>query len=159
MKTANKTQVQDCMTHNVITVTRDASLIKAIQLMDLNGLSALPVVDQDSCVCGILSTSDLISMMYELQSDISVLPHVSNLVRQTLIDALAEDNESVNVTGAMTCDVETIDGHANLAEAARLLVKNQCHHLPVVDPDGKPIGIISTTDIVRTIASQFVGCS
>ena len=159
MNTVTKTQVQDFMTHNVITVGRDTSLIKAIQLMDLNGLSALPVLDQDSCVCGMLSTSDLISMFHELQSDISVLPHVSTVVRQSLIDALAEDNDSVRVTGVMTGDVETIYGHAGLSEAARLLIKNECHHLPVVDPNGKPIGIISTSDIVRAVASQLVGCS
>ena len=154
MKTAEKIQVCDCMTHNVVTVPKDASLIKAIQLMELYGLMALPVVDQDNCVCGILSMSDLVALIYELQCDISALPYVSKPVRETLIGVLAEDNEVVKVNHAMTCDVDTVCVHDNLADAARLLIKNDCHHLPVVDAEGKPVGIISNSDIVRKFASQ-----
>ena len=153
MKTADKTLVRDCMTHNVITIRNDASLIKAIKLMDFNNLSALPVVDQNNCVCGILSMSDLISLIYEHQADISALPFVSKPVRETLIEALAEDNDSVKVTSAMAHDIDTVSENAQLADAARLLLSNECHHLPVVDQASKPIGIISTSDIARQFAN------
>ena len=154
MKTADKTRICDSMTHNVVTVRKDASLIKAIKLMDNHGLTALPVVDQDNCVCGMLSMSDLISLIYEHQADMSALPFVSKPVRETLIKALAEDNDSVKVASAMVHDIDTVSENDHLADAARLLLKNSCHHLPVVDETRKPIGIISTSDIVRRFASQ-----
>ncbi len=154
MKTADKTRICDCMTHSVVTVRKDASLIKAIKLMDNRGLTALPVVDQENRVCGMLSMSDLISLIYEHQADMSALPFVSKPVRETLIKALAEDNDSVKVTSAMVHDIDTVSENDHLADAARLLLKNDCHHLPVVDKTGKPIGIISTSDIVRRFASQ-----
>lgn len=154
MKTANSSTVQECMTANVVTVSNDSNLISAMQLMDLRGLSAIPVLDHDNCVCGILSVSDVMSLTHELQSDISALPYVSNQVRKTLIDGLAEDNDSAKVTSAMNFDVKTISKTADLTEAAKRFIEYDCHQLPVVDLAGKAVGIISTSDIVRTIANQ-----
>lgn len=152
MSSATDIRVTDCMTRDVISVNRNATLTEAIRSMEHNCLSALPVVDGQGCVCGVLSTADLIALTYEFQCDVSVLPHVSPIVRKTLTDALAADNAAVKVSNAMTPDVESISGQANLREAARKLIDNACHHLPVVDESKMPIGIISTTDIVRALA-------
>lgn len=148
--------VSDWMTANVVSVSVDSSLADAIKLLEKKGLSALPVVDQDGCVCGILSTWDLVGLTYELQCDVTVLPHVSPIVRTTLARALADDRDSAKVSDVMSCDVELINSQINLREAASKLIANQCHHLPVVDDAKKPIGIVSTTDIVRA-AAEFQG--
>ena len=70
-------RVADFMTRSVVSVDKNEELTEAIGLMDSKTLSVLPVVDEVGKVCGILSNSDLIAMTYELQCDISVLPHVS----------------------------------------------------------------------------------
>ena len=70
-------RVADFMTRSDVSVDKNEELTEAIGLMDSKTLSVLPVVDEVGKVCGILSNSDLIAMTYELQCDISVLPHVS----------------------------------------------------------------------------------
>lgn len=154
MKTTTELCVTDFMTRDVVAVEKETNLTEAIQIMDLKSLSAVPVVDQQGFVCGMLSTSDLISLTYQLQCDVTVLPHVSAAVRESFATMLAEDNESLKVTDAMTADVATISWQENLGTAARKFLDNACHHLPVIDESNRPIGILSTTDIIKALADQ-----
>lgn len=152
MKTMMDRRVADYMTQTVVSVHRDEDLTQAIGVMDQHDLSVLPVVDDGGQVCGILSNSDLIEITYKLQCDIAVLPHVSENVRNYLINVLEEDNCDVQVSSAMTGNVETIRDDVSLAHAAQKLIACDVHHLPVVDANRFPIGIIATTDIVRAVA-------
>ena len=55
--------------------------------------------------------------------------------------------------------VETIAPKTNLVVAAKHLVKKKYHHLPVVDEEGQPIGMLSTFDFVRAIAEHGAAMS
>ena len=149
--------VGEIMTRNVISVTREMDLTEAIRVMDRENLSAIPVVDAGGRVCGILSNSDLVSFAYDLQSDISVLPFVSNVVRDSMINALSEDNQSAKVTKAMTDDVESVKPQDEISTAARIMTEMSIHHLPVVNQEHQPIGMIAASDIVRTVAYKPEG--
>ena len=140
------------MTPDVVTVQENSHLADAIKLMESQNLSALPVVDANGCLRGLLSNTELVSYTRELQGNVSMLPLVSPTARGTLANALAEENEAMTVYDAMQTDVLTVSRTATLQDAANCLLQNLCHHLPVVDDSRKPIGIISTTDIVRAIA-------
>ena len=150
----NKTgrYVGEIMTRNVVSVSKDADLTEAIRIMEREGLSAIPVVNAGGQVCGIVSNSDLISLTYDLQCDISVLPYVGKAVRESLIDALNEDNQMVQVTRVMTEHVESVTPQDEISTAARVMTEQSIHHLPVVNQEHKPIGIVSASDIVRTVA-------
>lgn len=154
MTTPTKICVQECMTPNVVTVSEDTYLADAIRLMETKCLAALPVVDTDGCLRGVLTSSDLVSLMRELQGNVSIFPLVSESARGTLANALAVDNETMTVYDAMKTEVATISQQATLRDAACCLLENLCHHLPVIDESRKPVGIISTTDIVRVLAEQ-----
>lgn len=149
-----KRNVRDIMTKVTITVDRNTRLVKAVRLMDRDRVGALPIVNSLSEICGIITHSDLVGLTYELQCGVSVLPHVSDVVRRTLINVLAEDYEDFPVSDAMTSDVTTIDPDASVREAAQVLIDNHIHHLPVVDEHKVPIGIISSYDIVRAVAED-----
>lgn len=146
-------RVADCMTRDIVSIHKHSDLTKAIGVMDQKILSALPVVDDTGSVCGILSNSDLVNIAYDLQCNVGLLPHVSACVRKSLIDALAEENEGVEVATVMTADVETISENDDIATAAAKMTNFGIHHLPVVDKSRKPIGMIATTDIVRAVAN------
>jgi CBS domain-containing protein len=145
-------RVADLMTENVVTVGRDDLLHDAIRKMEIELMSALPVVDSAGKVCGILSNSDLVQLTYNLQCDVATLSAVPNLVRKTMTDMIAEDNCDTKVSAAMTSTVETISSSATITDAAQSMIGNAIHHLPVVDDSGVPIGIVSTLDIVRAVA-------
>jgi len=67
-------------------------------------------------------------------------------------DAIAhygEDLTAIQACDAMTANVVSISEGATMEEAARKLLESNIHRLLVVSEVGKPLGILSTTDIVR----------
>ncbi|MGQ9522981.1 MAG: CBS domain-containing protein [Anaerolineae bacterium] len=76
--------------------------------------------------------------------------HPLGMVSHT--DAIAHYGEDLNQLRAadvMTTSIVTISKEAPVAEAAKKMLESRIHHLLVVDEDGTPLGILSTTDIIR----------
>ena len=68
------------------------------------------------------------------------------------VDAIAhygEDLSQIRAADVMTSEVITISRDATVAEAAKRMLESHIHRLVVVDEDGMPLGILSTTDIIR----------
>ena len=67
-------------------------------------------------------------------------------------DAIArygEDLTRISASEVMTPEVITISEDASVADASKLMLKSHIHRLLVVDDDGTPLGILSTTDVIR----------
>jgi CBS domain-containing protein len=62
-----------------------------------------------------------------------------------------EDLSAIQARDVMTPGVISISENATVAEAAKKLVESNIHRLLVVNDEGKPLGILSTTDIIREI--------
>jgi CBS domain-containing protein len=68
------------------------------------------------------------------------------------VDAIAhygEDLTAIQSCDVMTSDVISITENATVAEAAKKLLESHIHRLLVVDGKNVPLGILSTTDIIR----------
>ncbi len=152
MKVRTMICVSDVMTANVVCVKQNDLLHDALRLLEFEHISALPVVDHNEILCGIVSTSDLIRITDTLQSEMAALPLVSQSVLQSLTQAFARDQSEIKIASVMTESVTTVRPSTRLVDAARSLIENEIHHLPVVDQLGKAIGMISTVDIVRAVA-------
>ena len=148
--------VGDYMTQQATVVEDSSRLTEAIRLMDNEGLSVLPVVDNQGQIVGILSQSDLIEITHEIQSDISALNYVTDKTREFLIRLLVDQGDTTIVRDVMTSPVETATPKMNLVMAAKKLIDRHYHHLPVVDESGVPIGILATSDFVRAFADYGV---
>lgn len=146
-------RVGDLMTGKAVFVDKSKSLAFAIETMNRQQLSWLPVVDDQKKLCGVLSIKDLLPLTYSLQCDVAVLDSVSDLVRRILTDVLVQDNDDRKVSEFMTSSVETTRPDELVSDAARKLLDNAIHHLPVVDSADRVIGILSTMDIIRAVAS------
>ena len=144
--------VADYMTESAIVVDDTEKLTAAIRLMDAENLSILPVVNETGELAGVLSVSDLISIIHEIQADIGALSHVTDKTQDFLISMLIEQGDNTLVRDVMTAPVETTTANTNLVVAARKLVDCHYHHLPVTDDNGKTIGMLATTDFVRAVA-------
>lgn len=152
MKNLGELKVSKYMTHQAICVRESELLTEAIRILDDEGLSVLPVIDDQSRLVGILSTSDLIEITHELQSDITAMSYVRETTRAFLLKMLIDQGDTTFVRDVMTSPVETISPQTNLVVAARKLVDRSYHHLPVLDDAGTPIGILSTKDFVRAVS-------
>lgn len=152
MKPLGELTVSDYMTNQAIIVDDSEKLTHAIRLMDTERLLALPVVDNQGQIVGMLSTRDLIEITHEIQADLGALSFVTDKTQEFLIKLLIDQGDNTLVRDVMTSPVATILPSANLIVAARKLVDREFHHLPVVEESGKPVGILSTTDFVRAVA-------
>ena len=147
-----KRRVKDIMSRDVVTISAGDTVHEALQLMGENRVSALPVINaHDNCV-GILSTSDLVDMTRDVDDDLYQLDMVDPTSRRFLLDKLAQSMGSETVQSFMSETVATVDVETTIGKAAREMLRNRVHHLPVVDTHDRLIGIISTMDVLAEFA-------
>jgi len=124
--------IGEVMTPNLITIAVTASLAEAVGILDSNKISGLPVLDDRGALIGVLSQTDL--------------------VRARANQELVSNWLGLPVGQIMTKPVLTISSAASLEEAAKVMEQHRVHRLVVTDAAAKPIGIISTSDLVRSWA-------
>jgi CBS domain-containing protein len=145
-------RVKDMLTKAVVAVNAEDTVQEALRFMVENRVSALPVVNGNEICVGILSATDLMGLTRDLNEDLSEMGSLE-FTPQRLIDQLAEqDFGRRRVHELMTEVVETIGPEATLVEAARAMLRQQVHRLPVVNERQRLMGILSTTDIVAAFA-------
>ena len=125
--------VGQLMTPDPIVVEDDASLDAAVRLLEENEISGVPVVDRDGLLVGVLSQTDI--------------------VRARAVAHLWNRWPGLRVRHLMHAPALTADRNMTMEEAAQIMERAHVHRLVVVDEDQlKPVGIISTTDLVRALA-------
>jgi CBS domain-containing protein len=122
--------VGEVMTANPISIVETASLKEAAAMLDTRKITGLPVVDANGLLVGVLSQTDL--------------------VRVRANQHLASNWPGLAVGLVMTKPALTIAASASLEEAARAMEERRVHRLVVTDDAATPIGIISTSDLVRS---------
>ncbi|RYP89072.1 CBS domain-containing protein [Nocardioides guangzhouensis] len=134
--------VREVMTAPAVTVSERATVKEAIGLLDRHDVAALPVVDTNGFLVGVVSEADVIREMVVPDPRVHELP-----VRLTTAPFLAR------VADVMSNHPLTVTGDTELAKAADLLTSTVVKSLPVVD-HGKVVGIVSRRDIVRLLSRQ-----
>ncbi|HUN31147.1 MAG TPA: CBS domain-containing protein [Trebonia sp.] len=131
--------VKDVMTRRVVAVSADVTYKDLAAELRENHVSALPVLDGEGRVIGVVSESDLLAKQALDGQDVSVINGI--LHRR-------EQNKASAVTAAalMTTPAITIGADDTVAQAARLMYTRRVKRLPVVAPDGRIVGIVSRSD-------------
>jgi CBS domain-containing protein len=118
--------VRDAMTANPRTISTSATVVDAARLMKEEDTGIAPIVDGDQLV-GVLT-----------DRDIAIKDVAENKDPQT---TRAVDIASTNLV--------TIDPDQDLDEAMRLMGQHQVRRLPVVEDDGKLVGVLAQADVAR----------
>jgi len=141
----------DVMVHNVVTVRPDTDVAEATKLLAEHDVSALPVLDQDGNLIGILSEADLIH-----RAEIGTEKHRPWwLEAVTGATTLAEEfakSHGKKVREVMTTDVISVTEDTPLSEIAALFERKRIKRVPVVK-DGKLVGIVSRANLIQALAS------
>lgn len=139
-------KISDVMTRDVRTVTPETPLKEAAALLAREGISGLPVVDADGAVLGVLSEADI------LVKESGPQPAHHGLLAWLLepVDpALPAKLEATSAGEAMSSPALTIAPERPLREAATRMLEQGVNRLPVVDDEGRLVGIVSRGDLVR----------
>jgi CBS domain-containing protein len=134
--------VSDVMTHTVAAIGRKANFKEIVQLMEQWKVSALPVLEGEGRVVGVVSEADLLPKEEFRDSDpdrYTQLRRLSDLAKAGAVTA--ED--------LMTAPAVTVQANATLAQAARTMAHAKVKRLPVVDEVGLLEGVVSRGDLLK----------
>lgn len=120
-----QTPVNQLVTRTLVSVPITAAVQEAAVIMSEAGVSCVPVVDERSLV-GLITDRDL----------------------RNRVLALGLDGQ-VAVADIMSRSPLTIQGHQTLFDALALISAHNIHHLPVVNEQGEPMGVLTTTDLLH----------
>jgi CBS domain-containing protein len=119
-------RIGDLMTENPRTTRADASVVEAAKVMREEDVGLVPVVEGDRLV-GTVTDRDV-------------------AIR---VVADGRDPQSTTVAEIASTDLVTVDPEQELDEGLRLMASQQVRRLPVVEEDGRLVGIVSQADIAR----------
>ncbi|MDR3461701.1 MAG: CBS domain-containing protein [Beijerinckiaceae bacterium] len=141
--------VKDAMTSPVISVSSQAPLFEAVNLLVTHRLSGLPVLDETGQLCGLISEGDLLRRI-ELGTAHRPGHWWSKLFSSySAVEAYRMTNGR-KVSDVMSHSPITIDGDATLADAARVMEKHGIKRTPVVQ-GGKLVGMLTRADFVKVL--------
>jgi CBS domain-containing protein len=126
---------------------RDDMSLEAVRALFLErGLSGAPVVNAEGAPVGVVTKTDLVRALGELEPEEAgeTLPygfHMERLPRAIVVEV-------------MTPFVHTLPMRSSVAEAAAFMARHELHHVIVVDPKGTVVGVLTTLDLARWLAAQ-----
>ncbi|MBK3624367.1 CBS domain-containing protein [Streptomyces sp. MBT49] len=154
--------VSDVMTHTVAAVGRRATFKEIVRLMRDWRISALPVLEGEGRVVGVVSEADLLPKEEFRDSDpgpglpppapvppVLTGPPGEDAVVRARRAAGAAKAGAVTAEELMTSPALTVRADTTLAQAARVMAHAKVKRLPVVDAVGMLEGIVSRTDLLK----------
>ncbi|WP_069808269.1 CBS domain-containing protein [Vulcanisaeta thermophila] len=129
-------RVRDVMREVVVTAREDSPLLDVVKAMVENGVGSMIITDDENRVIGVFTERDLMRL-------------VGN----------SEDLSRLVVGEVMTRNVVVIEDDASLVKAVHLMAKHNIRHLPVINSEGKLVGVISIRDAAIALARALVNMS
>jgi CBS-domain-containing membrane protein len=142
--------VKDVMTKNVIAIKRDADLHEASRLLSEHRISGMPVVDDNNRVIGVVSEADILVL-----AGMSKKHTFKDILRSILGEPVTSRTVGNRVENVMSFPPITSKADDEVMVVAKILDERRIKRLPVVDNEGKLLGIVSRADIVRDIGRKI----
>lgn len=141
-----KIPVRAVMTEKVVTVKEDTEIKEAARLLSDNRISGMPVVDDSGIVIGVVTEADILASagIKRERRFIDVLKHLFG-------EPIPSGKRGQYVKDIMMSPAITTDAETDIKDVAKILDEKRIKRLPVIDNEGRLIGIISRADIIRAI--------
>ncbi|MEV7687471.1 CBS domain-containing protein [Streptomyces bungoensis] len=136
------TRVSDVMTRAVVGVGRGTRFKDIVERMEQAQVGAVPVLEGDGRVIGLVSEADLLPKEEFRDSDPDRVTQLRRLPDLAKAGALTAEE-------LMSTPAVTVHGDATLAEAARIMAVRRVKRLPVVDAEGVLVGVVSRGDLLK----------
>jgi CBS domain-containing protein len=126
--------IREVMTSNPCTIDADKPVSYAAKMMRDEDVGLAPIVEGDRLV-GTLTDRDI----------------------ATRVVAEGRDPDSTPVKEVASTDIVTVDPEQDLDEALRLMADHQVRRLPVVEEDGRVVGVVAQADVARQADDRKTG--
>lgn len=148
----------EIMDADVPAVSPDADARAAIELLAKTDLGAIPVIDGDRRVIGIVSESDLV--LSDEEADLH-LPHYLNIMGGVVfVGSMKGFEERLNkafatkVSDLMTENPVVVGVDDDAESVARTIAEKHHNHLPVVDAEGRLAGLVTRADALAALVAR-----
>ena len=125
--------ISQLLTRNLVSINENKTTYNAIKLLTTNNIGALPVINDNMELSGIISERDIIR---EISNNLSV------------------NFKKSNIKSIMTSKVITINKNTKSETIMDIMSKNKIRHIPIVE-DKLLIGIVSIGDVVKRLLEKF----
>lgn len=149
-------KVEEAMTAEVISVSIEATVREAAQLLRDHRIGGLPVVDAEHHVVGIVGEADLLPKEMLLPFSRFQVPTLFKKVisrSEMDLESLYGEMADTPVSEVMERKVTTVEADDPVGEAAWIMAHHDLKRLPVLRDD-KLVGIISRSDIIDILADK-----
>lgn len=155
MTTKSQTSLRaaDIMTIEPVCIDLGSTIRQVARLFDEHEISGAPVVDSSGRLVGVVSRTDLVRRYTSGEDDRDP---------RMLAELFSDDNEDdegimpeqvIAVDDFMTDDPVTADPTAPIKDVAAKMVAARVHRVIIVDKDETPVGIVTSLDLVKALAS------
>lgn len=142
-------KVEDVMTPTVVVVGEDTPFKEVVTVMHEHRVSGVPVLNADKKLVGIVTEADLLAIEEEQLEPRprgrSFLEWFIHPARMVELERQAEDLRAQDI---MTPSVVTTTPETEIPLAAKTMLDAAVKRLPVVDPEGHVLGIVSRADLL-----------
>jgi CBS domain-containing protein/ribosome-associated translation inhibitor RaiA len=136
--------VDQIHTEDVITVTEDTQVGRAINLLREHGISRLPVENEAGYLTGMVTTHDLVDFV------------VRSMDQPTEGDRSGDSERMLDIPiyDMMNSPVATIEGESSVREAVSRMLENDYNGVVVTPPedDRTVAGVLTKTDVLRALS-------
>ena len=129
-------KVKDVMSRDVVCVSPEQVMADVAQLFVDHRISGVPVTVGDGSCVGVLSAIDYVK-------------------RERIIRSPEADQTNDTVQDHMSNSVQSVKPDQTLLTAARIMCAQHVHRLPVLDMDGRAIGLVTSMDVVAALVNAI----
>jgi CBS domain-containing protein len=143
------------MQRDVVTVHPDTDVETLLRLMRRHELPGVPVVDGHDRVVGIVTEADLV--IRDQDADLHLPHHIDLWGGVIFLEPIKHYEErlrrafAATVADMMTPEPVTVRPDASIEEAARVIAERRHNRLPVVDEDGRLLGLLTRVDVLDAL--------
>jgi CBS-domain-containing membrane protein len=140
----------DLMSRDVVTIPQHMSVRKAAHLLSNANVTGAPVIDGRGICVGVISATDFVHL-----ADVEGRPMKragSQCICSEWQVVELENLPTDEICCFMTRDPVTVKTNVGVTDLARMMIDAHIHRLIVVDPQLRPVGIVSSTDVLAAVA-------
>ncbi len=144
-------KVGEIMTRDVITVNEGDTVLEAAKTLRKNRISGAPVLNENGELVGIVSEADLLRVLEGFSWHSKLLKFLHILDESEEIQQDFERINNMKVAEIMSKNPKTVRESDSVYDAAAIMHSHGFNRLPVVDENGKLVGIIARADILASM--------
>ena len=143
------------MTRDVHTVTESTPIDELARTFGEKGVSGFPVLDAEGDLVGVVTESDLIlqNQRLHIPTVVALFDAVIVLGRSKRLEEEVRRMTATEVGEIMTRHPVTVNTDTPVDQIATIMAERKIHTLPVLDDEGRLVGVVGKIDVVRSLAT------